>query len=90
MSTAAGWRRVCGCALVSYFRVVTILPVSSVSHNLNATIRQSHTILSTDNISIAGRLMRMLIGGLRVIHCVVKVKGHSWLMVMVLRRRRTG
>lgn len=79
-STTAGSSGVRGSALIGDFRIVTVLPVSSVTDDLHTTIGQSDTVLATDHVTVAGSLMRVLVGGLGVVHSVVEVEGHAWLM----------
>lgn len=82
-STATGSRGVSWCALISHFRVVTVLPISSVTYDLHTTIRKRDSVLSPDHITIAGCLVRVLVGGLGVAHGVVEVEGHSRFMDML-------
>lgn len=83
-ATAANWRGwVGGSSFVGHLRVVTVLPVSSVTHELDTAVGQSHAVLSTDNVSIADSLMRVIDGGLGVIHGIVEFKRHSWFVDML-------
>lgn len=83
-------RRVGGGALVRHLRVVTVLPVGGVADDLDTAVGQGHTVLATHNVSVAGCLVRVLVGGLGVIHGVVEVEGHAWLVDVLNRERKGG
>lgn len=81
---ATGSAGVGGGALIGHFRIVTVLPVGRVSHNLHSAIGHRRPVLATDHIPIAAGLVRVIVGGLGVVHRVLEVEGHSRLVMMVL------
>lgn len=87
-TSANWWARVGRGALVRHLRVVTVLPVRSVTHHLDTTIGQSDTVFATDHVSIASRLVRVFVGSLGVAHGVVEVERHSRFVVVVLKMKR--
>lgn len=87
LSATANWRGgVGGGSLVGHFRVVAVLPVSSVTDDLHATIGHGNAVLATDNVSIAGSLVRVIDSGLSIVHRVVELERHARLVNVVLRK----
>lgn len=61
----------------TYFSVVSVFPVSSVSHNLRATIRHCDTVLAAHYIAITVGFVVIIILSWNVVHLVLEIIWHS-------------
>lgn len=81
-SLSGGWFWVSGLSFESDLRIVTVLPVGCVFHNLGSAIREQDTVFSLYDIPVALGLVGEIVAHI-VLHGVGEVKWHSWLVFTI-------
>lgn len=73
---------------VAYLRIVSILPIGSVSNDLCSSIGQLNTVFATRHITITNCFVRMLVRRSWIADCIVEGKWHSRFMMMLIYARK--
>lgn len=71
-------------SVVGNLRAKPMLPIGSIADNLQSSIRKLNSVFPADDVTIAYRVMRIIVSKGVFLHRVVEVKWHAWLVVMVI------
>lgn len=61
-----------------------MFPISRIPYDLHSAIRKLHAIFTTYNIPVADGIMRIVVSEGVLFYCIVKIEGHTGLMVMMI------
>lgn len=78
----------CNSEICLYLRIVSILPVGSVSNDLCSSIGQLNTVFATRHITIANGFVWVLVRRSRITDGIVEGKWHSRFMMMLIHAKR--
>lgn len=74
--------------LYTYHRIVAVLPIGRVLDDLRSAVGQLNTIFAARHVTIADRIVIVVVGRFRIVYGILEVEWHAGLVVMLLSGRR--
>lgn len=71
-------------SIVGNLRAEPMFPIGSIADNLQSSIRKLNSVLPADDVTVAYRVVGIIVSKGVFLHRIVEVKWHAWLVVMMM------